>query len=1106
MARPEDLTVDYKKLLRLSVADRVDMARSPIGQSYLASLTPTQYNSLFPSYYKDYVPSYSAVSSGGGGGGGMAPSVGGGGGGGGATAPSGGGGAPTTPTTSTAAKPGWLQRLEKDFPDKTGEKFIPPSGGLVGGATIPKNANKETIAALNTVASRHGLKPEAIAMMINLESGWNTKNKTGSYAGLTQMGGATFREAGGRLGGMTYEEYKSASPDKQILAYSDWLNHYKFQDQLQKHKINLSGLSAAQQAAFLQGMQFSPNGQSWKKEFAKGNYDYKTTNTKQARVLGSTSINDMVRYYNGIESKNPSIVQEAIDTNTKSGAFPSGPPTSAGEIKKQPQQADDAGETPLSPTKAGKYKNENRQNLHLLNDKAFNPVLREAIIEGSKRTFGDPNDPNTRYEIRINNALRPGDTGSKHSIGKATDLQIYDRETGKYVGGHDDIMISSYGNPYSYNMHKDLSRGMYQFLNEKYGPDIANRLSWGGNFFARQGKVGGAVTYNGPAIDSMHYSLDEPGQAARQGSITGTPSERVQKWLEKYGITSTEMGDVSKWRSPYLDPQQAAPQQVGQAKTLPKGLDQGVVNYYNSLTDETEKNRLLNILNSAPVDVVNRYYTEDAATATPQAVREKTGEIVANPSLLEQETVLEEQQNATRRLPIKADLKNRVEEAVLAVYGPGYKARVYSGGQDPRDRSTVPKKASIRHNYGNAGDFYIEGPDGKRLSREEQLPLAQYWMKNRYGSIGLGMSGAGIHIDNDQRVNAWAYKGDDNSYEYLSNEEKKFLAQEQLSKYTPPYSQFGGFADKINQIQKEQGISVEQARVLARKEMRRILEAQDDASEKPLSPQAPTATVTAPVAPPPSVRFQDLDLGGAQRPNFTDAELEAINLTPGAAQKIADGIKKNPMARFATPSMIRSGVLDKAPDLKTFSTLDAGKQQEKLNELRQKAAQPAPTPDAPKTEQAPSAATPKNEQAPSAEPTKQEETPKAMATGGTFNIPPGENVKIYKEKGTGNAKSEELVGLANPQEYMSVENGRLKIDPATLVNNEVPLNAYAENTPQQQQQQPQYVNMAQMTGSTAPPRAETGFMDVKEYSAPEKRHLAQTKYDPYRSGTGFNLT
>lgn len=628
---PKSLTIDYRSLLRMTVADRRAIMKSPVGLEIMNSLTPGQRAKLFPDYYKQMGgPSSGGVGSSGGG---LSEALSGGtslGGGGGTssgyTPPTGfqgpAGAPPTGPMT-----PSWMQRwkeknnLVTKTQSQTQSQNLTQSGAtqqttsslsgfkVSGGATIPKSADKDTIQALNSVASRYGLRPEAIAMMINLESGWSTKAPTGSYYGLTQMGAATFREAGGKLGGLSWDEYKRATPAQQIQAYGDWLQHYKFGEQAQKHGIDFNKLSAPQQAAYLQGMQFAPNAQGWKKAFAQGNYNIRTTDTAQARALGSTSIADMTRYYEGVAAKNPAVEEASKVPPTakeQPGIFPGGPGTLQ----------------PIEPTKQGKYRNENKQKLHLLDSSGFNPVLKEAIIEGSKRTFGDPNDPNTRYEIRIGNTIRHTG-GGKHTIGEATDLQIYDRETGKYVGDHNDIMLSSYGNPYSYNMHKDLARGMYQFLNEKYGSKVADQLSWGGNFFAKQGHTGGASVYNGPPVDTMHYSFNEPGQKGRQGSITGLPSEQVQQWLAKYGVTPTEMGDVAKWQSPYLAEQVAAlPYPEGFDKldeNLRKEIESMPVTQRNALIQDMQK---VAELGGDPISSLNEEYrsTGDAATAAVAAL------------------------------------------------------------------------------------------------------------------------------------------------------------------------------------------------------------------------------------------------------------------------------------------------------------------------------------------------------------------------------------------------------------------------------------------------------------------------------------------------------
>lgn len=188
---------------------------------------------------------------------------------------------------------------------------------------------------------------------------------------------------------------------------------------------------------------------------------------------------------------------------------------------------------------------------NMLKAQKIDPTLVEAVKAGAINAFGDPNDPNTRYEVRINNAHRPGNVGSKHASRKAIDLQIYDRVEKKFVGGHgSNIMMNAYGNPHTYKIYQALARGGYQHLYSKYGEKVARRFSHGGNFFARQGIIGGASHYGAPGgYDHMHYSLDEKG---RQGTIVGGAGPKIQAHLRKYGIEPAgPMGDILQWRSPY---------------------------------------------------------------------------------------------------------------------------------------------------------------------------------------------------------------------------------------------------------------------------------------------------------------------------------------------------------------------------------------------------------------------------------------------------------------------------------------------------------------------------------------------------------------------------
>src|SRR5262245_5469583 len=111
--------------------------------------------------------------------------------------------------------------------------------------------------AINKVAAENGVSPAAVRQVIAVESNFDPRASTGSYNGLTQIGRTTFNEAGGKLGGLTYDEFLKATPEQQVGAYGDYLKHYNFQGQMQRHGIDLGKLSPDQQFAVLQGMQFA---------------------------------------------------------------------------------------------------------------------------------------------------------------------------------------------------------------------------------------------------------------------------------------------------------------------------------------------------------------------------------------------------------------------------------------------------------------------------------------------------------------------------------------------------------------------------------------------------------------------------------------------------------------------------------------------------------------------------------------------------------------------------------------------------------------------------------------------------------------------------------
>lgn len=134
---PSNLTVDYRQLMRMTVADRISFAKSPQGQSYLGSLTPVQLARLFPGYWKKIIPistGTGSVLSGGrisdGGGGGAAAVL--------AQAKS--TAVPSPASYTPSYKPTWLQRFEQNVQSKaTG---VVPSGPVAADRGGKINANQ----------------------------------------------------------------------------------------------------------------------------------------------------------------------------------------------------------------------------------------------------------------------------------------------------------------------------------------------------------------------------------------------------------------------------------------------------------------------------------------------------------------------------------------------------------------------------------------------------------------------------------------------------------------------------------------------------------------------------------------------------------------------------------------------------------------------------------------------------------------------------------------------------------------------------------------------------------------------------------------------------
>lgn len=158
-------------------------------------------------------------------------------------------------------------------------------------------------AAIEETAARVGVHPAALAAMVDVESRFNPRAAHGSYRGATQMGPATFREAGGSLGGVDFDTYQTLPLTAQIRMYPEYLAHYGRLDLVREL---VTDQPPNIQAAILQGFQFAPNdpmrpeGRSFVAGLRDGDLLRPTTPHTQARVLGDTSLAQMADYFAGV--------------------------------------------------------------------------------------------------------------------------------------------------------------------------------------------------------------------------------------------------------------------------------------------------------------------------------------------------------------------------------------------------------------------------------------------------------------------------------------------------------------------------------------------------------------------------------------------------------------------------------------------------------------------------------------------------------------------------------------------------------------------------------------------------------------------------------------
>ena len=129
-------------------------------------------------------------------------------------------------------------------------------------------------------------------------------------------------------------------------------------------------------------------------------------------------------------------------------------------------------------------------------------------------------------------------------------------------------------------------------------------------------------------------------------------------------------------------------------------------------------------------------------------------------------------QSAIRNQSVTSYLMDTLEDGMFYCFGQGCRAEIYSGGQ-PSLGTSDRRTGSVRHDKGRAMDVHLFLPNGRQIIGKELAKLAQWWLATGSGSVGLEMSGGGIHLDEWKTppkggALSWVYKASNNK-PYLSD-------------------------------------------------------------------------------------------------------------------------------------------------------------------------------------------------------------------------------------------------------------------------------------------------------------------------------------------------
>lgn len=215
-------------------------------------------------------------------------------------------------------------------------------------------------------------------------------------------------------------------------------------------------------------------------------------------------------------------------------------------------------------------------------------------------------------------------------------------------------------------------------------------------------------------------------------------------------------------------------------------IDPRVKEWYDKASD-SERRLLEAAITQKGVASINQTmdkFPKATATAAGETLMQEVGDI----------NNVEYGDLGQRNNPVDPALMSKVSSMVTDIYGPEYKAVIYSAGEP----TSGPKVSqSGRHDVkvdaegniigGQAADIRIVHREtGEAVPRAQQVKAAQYWQAKGFGGIGLGMPNGGLHVDQVQRgeakgpdltYRAWAYGAGGASQTNLTEEERTALIQ-----------------------------------------------------------------------------------------------------------------------------------------------------------------------------------------------------------------------------------------------------------------------------------------------------------------------------------------